>query len=94
MPEGLRRRRLRSKIYPGNIVWKAKLVIVRSKLPKAVDAYTAAQRTVIDRLVAMSLKQCKRGRRFGPFESAEELVGSQPRSTRARWHEAACDEPL
>src|SRR6266496_5530 len=63
-------------VQRGKIVLTPKLLIDRSKFPKADDEYTPAQRRVIDRGIAKSLKEYKQGRSFGPFETAEEFVAS------------------
>jgi AbrB family looped-hinge helix DNA binding protein len=68
-------------IQRGKIVLTPKLVIDRSKFPNADDDYTPAQRREVDRGIAQSMKEYKRGRGVGPFENAEELVASLHRQT-------------
>ena len=58
----------------GKIVPTPKLVIDRSKFPNADDEYTPAQRRVIDAQLAKSLEDLKKGRGFGPFDTAEEMI--------------------
>jgi AbrB family looped-hinge helix DNA binding protein len=60
----------------GKIVITPKLVVDRSKLPSADDEYTPAQRRIIDARLAKSDEDIKRGRVYGPFNSAEEMAAS------------------
>jgi len=60
----------------GKIVITPKLVIDRSKFPKADGEYTAAQRRIIDARLAKSDEDIKHGRTYGPFNTAGELAAS------------------
>jgi len=60
----------------GKIVITPKLVVDRSKLPSADDEYTPAQRRIIDARLAKSDEDIKRGRVYGPFNTAEEMSAS------------------
>jgi AbrB family looped-hinge helix DNA binding protein len=51
-------------------------VIGRSQFANTDDEYTPAQRRVIDRGIAQSEKEYKRGRSFGPFETHEAFINS------------------
>jgi hypothetical protein len=50
-------------------------VIDRSKFPNA-DEYTPAQRRIIDALLGKADADIKRGRTYGPFNTAEEMAAS------------------
>jgi AbrB family looped-hinge helix DNA binding protein len=58
----------------GRIVITPKVVIDRSKFPTADDEYTPAQRRVIDAQLAEGLEDLKKGRTFGPFNTADEMI--------------------
>jgi AbrB family looped-hinge helix DNA binding protein len=58
----------------GKIVITPQVVIDRTKFPAADDEYTPAQRRMIDREIAKSLKEARAGRIVGPFETAEEFT--------------------
>ena len=58
----------------GRIVLTPKLVIDRSKFPNARDEYTPEQRKIIDARLAESEEDLKKGRGFGPFDTAEEMI--------------------
>ena len=45
----------------------------------AEDEYTPEQRRVIDARLARSLADVKKGRTFGPFNTADELIASMKR---------------
>ena len=48
--------------------------------PRTVeDEYTPAQRRVIDGRLARSLADVKKGRTFGPFDTADEFIASMKR---------------
>jgi len=73
---------VRQKIQKGlDAERRGAVLIDRSKVPNANDEYTPAQRRMIDRGIAKSVKEYKQGRSFGPFETAEELVASLHRHT-------------
>ena len=71
-------------IHRGKIVLTPKLVIDKSKFPNADGEYTPAQRREVDRGIARSLKEYKRGRGIGPFKTAEELVASLQKAGKAK----------
>lgn len=49
-------------------------MIDRSKFPNAGEDYTPAQRRLIDKRLAESEAGFKRGRTYGPFDTAEEMI--------------------
>src|SRR5881227_2575908 len=63
-------------VLKGKIVLTPKLIIDRSQFPNADDEYTPAQRKIIDARLAKSDEDIKRGRTFGPFDTAEEMIAS------------------
>ena len=63
-------------VQHGKIVLTPKLVIDRSKFPNADDEYTPAQRRIIDARLAKSDQDIKRGRTYGPFNTADEMIAS------------------
>ena len=60
----------------GRIVITPKLVIDRSQLPNADKDYTPAQRRAIDRGIAQSEKEYKKGQGIGPFDSHAAFTAS------------------
>jgi AbrB family looped-hinge helix DNA binding protein len=58
----------------GKIVITPKVVIDRSKFPNADDEYTPAQRRLIDARLAESEEDFKKGRTYGPFNTADEMI--------------------
>ena len=52
------------------------IINIIPKLPLADDEYTPAQRRIIDARLAESEEDLKRGRTFGPFNTAEEMITS------------------
>lgn len=73
---------VRQKIQKGLDAARSGAVLIdRAKVPNANDEYTPAQRRLIDRGIAKSLKEYRQGRSFGPFETAEELVASLHKQT-------------
>jgi bifunctional DNA-binding transcriptional regulator/antitoxin component of YhaV-PrlF toxin-antitoxin module len=60
----------------GKIVLTPKLVIDRSKFPTADDEYSPQQRRIIDARLAKSDEDLKKGRTFGPFNTAEDMIAS------------------
>ena len=58
----------------GKIVITPKVIIDRSKFPTADDEYTPAQRRVIDARLAESEEDFKKGRTYGPFNTADEMI--------------------
>jgi AbrB family looped-hinge helix DNA binding protein len=63
-------------LHRGKIVLTPKLVIDRSKFPNADDEYTPAQRKDIDARLTESEEDLKKGRTFGPFNTAAEMISS------------------
>ncbi|MGD1096670.1 MAG: AbrB/MazE/SpoVT family DNA-binding domain-containing protein [Bryobacteraceae bacterium] len=63
-------------VQHGKIVLTPKLVIDRSKFPNADDDYTPAQRRIIDARLANSDQDIQRGRTYGPFSAADEMIAS------------------
>ena len=60
----------------GKIVITPKLVIDRSQFPNADGDYTPAQRKVIDLEITKSLEDVNKGRTFGPFATADDMIAS------------------
>ena len=46
--------------------------------------YTAAQRRIIDARLAKALEEIKKGRTYGPFKTADEMIASMKRELRKR----------
>src|SRR5258706_15877329 len=63
----------------GNIVLTPKVIIDRSAFPNADDEYTPAQRRIIDARLAKADEDIKKGRTYGPFNSADEMIASMER---------------
>ena len=53
-----------------------KLLIDRSQFPNADDEYTPAQRKPIDARLKQSEEDFKKGRTFGPFKNADQMIAS------------------
>ena len=51
------------------------VITILPKLPTADDEYTPEQRRNIDARLAEGLADIKAGRTFGPFNSADEMIG-------------------
>ena len=68
----------------GHIVLKPQLVIDRSAFPNADDEYTPAQRRSINARLAKADKDIKKGRTYGPFNSAEEMIASMEKELKKR----------
>src|ERR1700730_9018448 len=62
--------------HRGKIVLTPTLTVDRSKFSNSDDEYTPAQRRIIDARLAESEEDLKRGRTFGPFNTAEEMITS------------------
>jgi bifunctional DNA-binding transcriptional regulator/antitoxin component of YhaV-PrlF toxin-antitoxin module len=52
------------------------VITILPKLPPADDEYTPRQRRAIDRGIAVSEKDYKEGRSYGPFKTHEEFIAS------------------
>jgi AbrB family looped-hinge helix DNA binding protein len=63
-------------VLRGKIILTPKTVIDRSKFPHADDEYTPAQRRIIDARLYKADADIKRGRTYGPFNTAEEMAAS------------------
>jgi AbrB family looped-hinge helix DNA binding protein len=63
-------------VLRGKIILSPKTVIDRSKFPNADDEYTPARRRVIDARLSKADADIKRGRTYGPFNTAEEMAAS------------------
>jgi antitoxin component of MazEF toxin-antitoxin module len=63
------------------IVITPRFVVDRSKFPAADDEYTSAQRLVVDRGIAKSENEYKRGRSFGPFDTHEAFIAALHRES-------------
>ena len=60
----------------GHIVLRPKLVVNRAAFHTADDEYTPAQRRIINARLAKSDQEIKKGRTFGPFNTADEMIAS------------------
>jgi bifunctional DNA-binding transcriptional regulator/antitoxin component of YhaV-PrlF toxin-antitoxin module len=54
------------------------------KSPSADDEYTPAQRRIIDARLAESAEDLKKGRTFGPFNTADDMIASIKRELKKR----------
>jgi len=72
------------KVRAANIVITRQMVIDRSKFPNADDEYTPRQRRFIDAQLAKSEEDFKKGRTFGPFDTAEEMIASMKEQLKKR----------
>ena len=70
--------------HRGKIVLTPTLTIDRSKFSNADDEYTPEQRRVIDARLAESEDDLRRGRTFGPFNTADEMIASMKAKFRKR----------
>jgi AbrB family looped-hinge helix DNA binding protein len=67
---------IEASVHRGRIVLTPKLVIDRSKSATTDNEYTPAQRRVIDARLAKADEDIRRGRVYGPFNTAEEMAAS------------------
>jgi bifunctional DNA-binding transcriptional regulator/antitoxin component of YhaV-PrlF toxin-antitoxin module len=58
----------------GKLVITPRLVIDRAQFPNAEDEYTPAQRRIIDARLDESGEDLKKGRSFGPFCTAKDMI--------------------
>jgi len=58
----------------GKIVITPRLVIDRAQFPNADAEYTPAQRRIVDARLDKAEEDLKKGRGFGPFSNAEEMI--------------------
>jgi len=70
--------------HRGKIVITPKAVIDRSKFATADDEYTPAQRRIIDARLAESAEDLRKGRTFGPFNTADEMIASMKKELKKR----------
>ena len=68
----------------GHIVLKPKLIIDRSAFPNADDEYTPAQRRTINARLAKADEEIKKGRTYGPFNTADEMIASMEKQLKKR----------
>jgi len=68
----------------GRIVLTPKLVIDRTKFPDADNEYTPAGRRIINARLARSAEDIKKGRTYGPFSTADEMIASLKRELKKR----------
>jgi len=68
----------------GKIVLTPKVVIDHSKIPNADDEYTPAQRRFIDARIAEGMEDFKKGRFYGPFRTADEMIASMQSNLKRR----------
>ena len=52
------------------------VITILPKLPTADDEYTPAQRRIIDAQLKEGLEDIRKGRTYGPFNTAEEMIAS------------------
>ena len=70
--------------HRGKIVLTPTPAIDRSKFSNADDEYTPEQRRIIDARLAESEEDLKRGRTFGPFNTADDMISSMKAQLRKR----------
>lgn len=68
----------------GKTVITPKVVIDRSAFPSADDEYTPAQRRIIDARLDRSEEALKKGRGYGLFNTAEEMIADMKARMRKR----------
>ena len=68
----------------GHIVLTPKVVLDRSTFPNADGEYTPVQRRAINARLAKADKEIKSGRTFGPFDNADDMIGSIERELKKR----------
>jgi AbrB family looped-hinge helix DNA binding protein len=67
---------IEASVQRGKIVLTPKLVNDCAKFPRVDDEYTPAQRRIIDARLAKADEDIRRGRVYGPFNTAEEMAAS------------------
>lgn len=60
------------------------VITITAKPPAADDEYTPEQRRIIDARLAESADDLKKGRTFGPFNTAEEMIASMKKQLKKR----------
>ena len=71
-------------LHRGKIVLTPKVIIDRSKFPNADDEYTPAQRRFVDARIPEGLEDFKKGRFYGPFKTADEMIASMQSNLKRR----------
>lgn len=71
---------LEAKAERGKIILTPKLVVDRT----AANEYTPRQRRIIDAHLAKALGDVKKGRTYGPFDSADEMIASMKAELKKR----------
>jgi AbrB family looped-hinge helix DNA binding protein len=71
-------------VKDGKIVLTPAVVIDRSKFPTADDDYTPAQRKKINAQLAKAIEDVKKGRTYGPFNTADEMIASMKHELKKR----------
>ena len=67
---------MEAKLVKGSVVLTPKKIIDYSDFPNADGEYTPGQRRAVNRGIALSEKEYKKGRFFGPFDSYNEFIAS------------------
>jgi len=70
--------------HRGKFILTPKLTVDCSQFPTANDEYTPAQRRAIDARLAESEEDLKKGRTFGPFNTAGDLIASMKEQLKKR----------
>ena len=60
------------------------VITILPKLPSADDEYTPEQRRIIDARLAESEEDLKKGRTYGPFNTAKEMIASMEKQLKKR----------
>ena len=60
------------------------IISILPKLPTADDEYTPAQRRIIDARLAKADDDIRQGRAYGPFATADEMIGSMKAELKKR----------
>ena len=71
-------------VHRGKIVLTPKVVIDHSKFPNADDEYAPAHRRFIDARIAEGMEDFKKGRFYGPFKTADEMIASMQSNLKRR----------
>jgi AbrB family looped-hinge helix DNA binding protein len=75
---------IEASLQRGKIVLTPKVVVDRSRFPSADDEYTPAQRKIVDARLKQSEEDLKKGRTFGPFKTADEMIASMKDQLKTR----------
>jgi AbrB family looped-hinge helix DNA binding protein len=60
------------------------VITIIPRLPTANDEYTAKQRRVIDARLAKAEEDIRKGRVYGPFKTADEMIASMKAELKTR----------